>query len=330
MVVAESMEKTVSAPAASEPTTEPDLLVVSIDDVCGEISACLAPLERVRAVAEEMLHASRRDRWGRLGRLEPEDLTNNYATLSDEGVEVFSVIDAGGYEGHFKCNLLAFELAYRAGMRVPVISRCRGWAYPGPLAVARMVEGRTVSGGWARIADDASQTELDDALAAGRVMLLVGVGLGGRFGHMGLVEEIHELDRGPSGRLQRIEYTGWEANTDGADLRRRAWERGRFTTIHLIELVEPEADQGQVVPIGPPPDLPSVADAARLAPEALAAAALNPRRGAEAWSQGLRTDEGRPPRLPVAHSILGGETVFGPVVDVESLVSSRVSHENNK
>ena len=71
--------------------------------------------------------------------------------MGEGGLEVFSVLDAEGYAGFLKCNLLVFELAYRAGLRVPVMSRNRGWTYPGPLSVGRMLVAGEVVGGWAQV-----------------------------------------------------------------------------------------------------------------------------------------------------------------------------------
>jgi hypothetical protein len=271
--------------------------------------------ERMRAAAHELLEPSRAERWGRQGRLEPEDLSNAYATLADDGVEVFSVLDADGYEGFFKCNLLAFELAYRAGLRVPVISRGRGWAYPGPLAVARMIEGGGVVGGWARLLDGATLEQLLDAEGA---LLLVGVGVGGRYGHMGVVDVLHDIERA-SDAVTRVEYTGWEANVERASYRRRTWRLDRFAAIHLLALDEPAASERQVVVVGPPPDWPSLADARRVGPGALVDAALAPRQGP---GPRLAIREGELPRLPVAHTLLGEDARFGPAVDVERVLAA--------
>lgn len=323
-----SVTTSAEAPAEAEPR-----LVAADCDVDGPAGADAAPeaadearpppLERIRASAAEALAGGRAERWRREGRLGPEDLTNDFATRSEAGLEAFSVLDADGYEGFFKCNLFALEMAYRAGLVVPVISRVRGWTYPGPTAAARTVEALRVAGGWARVLDGEDLDALNGALSRGQAILALGVGGRGQYGHLGLVESIHALDRAPDGRLVMLEYTGWEANEDGAHHRRRRWGHGRFVTIHLLELLDPAAGAPQVVVLGPPPDEPSLADAERLDDAARARAAATSRRGdMSAFPDGTRIVEGAPPRLPVAHGLLGQDTVFGQVVDVDRVLEA--------
>lgn len=220
-------------------------------------------LGRIQEAAVDLLAPGRAEVWGREGQLGPQDLTNDHVTVTEEGVEGFNVLDANGFEGYYKCNLFAFELAYRGGLRVPVIGRGRGWGYPGPNGVAAQIERGQMDGRWAVTADAATDEQLARAREDGVAFMLVGEGREGRHGHMGLVDEVHRIDRDREGHITRVEYSGWEANGDGAHYRRRVWGTGRFASIHLLELRAPAPGEPQVVPMGAGPALPSLHDAAR-------------------------------------------------------------------
>jgi Rod binding domain-containing protein len=222
-------------------------------------------LERVRQAAGDML-SDRGWVWGRAGRLTPVDLTNDYVTREDDGVAAFNVHDAAGFEDCYKCNLFAFELAYRAGLSVPLMGRGRGWGYFGPDGIVRQVEGGRLDGRWAIDADGLDEAALERAREQGRPFMLVGEGRDDRAGHVGIVDEVHRIERDADGGIRRIEYSGWEANGDGAHYRRRTWGVGRFQTIHLLELREPRPGEPQCFPMGRPASS-SVLDTPRAAPD---------------------------------------------------------------
>jgi hypothetical protein len=237
-------------------------------------SVTLAPLDRVREAAGEMLETGRAEVWGREGELDAGDLSCSYASEHPDGLAAFNVLDSAGYRDALKCNLFAFELAYRAGLIVPLIGRARGWSYPGPDGLILMIEGggADVDGRWARLADGLSPEELGEATDAGRVFLIVGSGLRARPGHVGVIEQIHLLERTPRGRISRVEYTGWETSARGARHARFSWRPGRFFSTHLLELRAAAQGESQIVLAGDPPQCASLLDAERHDPRAAARA----------------------------------------------------------
>jgi hypothetical protein len=222
-------------------------------------------LARVQAAAEEMLAPERAHVWGRRGLLTPDDLTNTFAVFHDDGrVSGFNVLDAEGFADRYKCNLFVFELAFRAGLRIPLMGRLRGWGYPGPEELMRQIERGAFDQDWAAPADSLDYDALSEATSRGVPFILVGEGLEGRAGHMGFIDVVHRVEHDGIGRVLAVEYTGWEANGDGAHYRRRTWTVQRFTSIHLIELREPEETQPQCFAMGTPA-APSDLDAPRFA-----------------------------------------------------------------
>ncbi len=222
-------------------------------------------LERVQAEADRMLSPEVAGIWGLEATLTPQHLTNDFMTIEPNGIAGFNVLDAEGFDDGYKCNLFVFELAYRAGMRIPMIGRIRGWGYPGPNDVLRQVRRGRFYGGWAAIADHLTLDDLREAHELGAVFMVVGEGAEERAGHMGMVDEVHQIRHDGIGRILRVTYSGWEANGDGAHYRRRTWNLGRYSAIHLIELREPREDEPQCYPIGTGPRLPSDLDAPRFA-----------------------------------------------------------------
>ena len=222
-------------------------------------------LERVQAEADRMLQPEVAGIWGLEATLTPSHLTNDFMTIEPNGIAGFNVLDAEGFDDGYKCNLFVFELAYRAGMRIPMIGRIRGWGYPGPNDVLRQVRRGRFYGGWAAIADHLTLDDLREAHELGGVFMVVGEGAEGRAGHMGMVDEVHQIRHDGIGRILRVTYSGWEANGDGAHYRRRTWNLGRYSAIHLIELREPRDEEPQCYPIGTGPRLPSDLDAPRYA-----------------------------------------------------------------
>lgn len=230
-------------------------------------------LRRVQEVGAEMIDPSRAAVWGRQGRLTPQDLTNDFMTEGEDGIEGFNVLDANGFHDNYKCNLFAFEMTYRAGLRVPIMGRGRGWGYFGPHGVIRQIESGRIDGSWSLEADHLNVQDFERAREQGVPFMLVGEGRDGRAGHMGMVDVIHRIDRTPSGEIRRIEYSGWEANGDGAHYRRRTWGLGRFASIHALELREPAEGEPQCFVVGRGPQMPSLRDAERFEAERSGAAA---------------------------------------------------------
>lgn len=103
-----------------------------------------------------------------------------------------------------------------------------------------------------------------------------------------MVDEIHRIDRNNDGTIRRIEYSGWEANGDGAHYRRRTWGLGRFASIHVLELQAPAADSEQSFIAGGRPARPSLQDAPRYAArqEAHVAQGQNTLEGTQAEANG--------------------------------------------
>lgn len=220
-------------------------------------------LRQVQLAAEVMLHGEAGRAWGWPGRLTTEDLTNDFATFDSDGVRAFNVLDAEGFFERFKCNLFVFELAYRAGLRVPLMGRPFGWGYIGPAEVLRQIEREQFDRNWAYAVDEMEIDELREGTQRGIPFILVGEGSDGRAGHMGMVDEIHVLERNDEGAIHRVVYSGWEANGDGAHYQRRTWGLWRFDSIHVLELRDPEAGQAQCFPIDRGPTFPSDLDVAR-------------------------------------------------------------------
>lgn len=215
--------------------------------------------------AEAMTAPDVARRWSRDGTLGPEDLASSIATPVGEGVARFNVRDALGYQGYYKCNLFAFELARRAGYAVPVVGRGRGWGFPGADTVARdaAADGQ-VRGNWARIATGQSASLLDDGIRRGdRAFLLTASSPGERPGHMAVVERIRSIEYGTSGEVRRIVFDGWEAKPSGArHLTGRTWNvigneggtqpHNGFDLIEILELQRPGSGSAPERPISRP------------------------------------------------------------------------------
>ncbi|MGF1465931.1 MAG: rod-binding protein [Sandaracinaceae bacterium] len=209
------------------------------------------PTGRLQAAARAMLPGGRAPQWGQAGRLTEQDLASDFRTEGPEGPALFNVRDAAGFQGRYKCNLFAFELARRAGFMVPLVGRTRGWGYMGPDGVTRDAAAGTLRGDWGRVVTGESAASLDSAIVRGeRAFLLTGTSVRGRAGHMGIVERIHEVDYDARGAVERVVYDGWEGRADGArHLTRRTWNRygnpggrdarGGFEDIAIIELRRP-------------------------------------------------------------------------------------------
>lgn len=276
-----------------------------------ETSEQRSALERVRAAARELLEEGNPSLWGQDGQLTPEELSNPFLTLGIEGPEAFNVLDSDGYEGDYKCNLLAFELVYRAGLVVPLMGRGRGWSYPGPGVIIDQYEGGHFLGDWAYRVEDTELDELQSLRQLGVVLMIAGARLPGTPGHVGIVDVVHRVEQDTTGRLAFVEYSGWEATREGGSYARRSWQIGSYTAIYLIALRDPGPGEPQVLRFGFGPLRASQADALRHSPEGMTIG-----RGRD----GALVNRGRGlPELPVAHSMLGGESAFGRVVNVRSI-----------
>ncbi|MCC6876609.1 MAG: rod-binding protein [Sandaracinaceae bacterium] len=202
---------------------------------------------RLQAVARAMLPNGVAAQWGRDGRLTESDLASDFATQGSDGEARFNVRDAAGFEGAYKCNLFAFEMARRAGFEVPLIGRTRGWGYLGPDGVMAEVQ-RGIPSGWGRVATGESPESLDSAIVRGeRAFLVTATGAGDRAGHMGVIERVRTIDYDPDGSIRRIVFDGWEGRTTGArHLTERTWNRSGngggtdarngFERIEIVEL----------------------------------------------------------------------------------------------
>lgn len=204
---------------------------------------------RLAKAAAQMVAPEVSARWSRSGTLGPEDLASGIATPVGDGVARFNVRDALGYQGYYKCNLFAFELARRAGYTVPVVGRGRGWGFPGADTVARdaATDGR-VRGDWARVATGQSAAALDEGIRRGdRAFMLTASSPGERPGHMAVIERVRSVEYGPGGEVRRIVFDGWEAKPNGArHLTQRTWNvigneggtqpHNGFDLIEILEL----------------------------------------------------------------------------------------------
>ena len=157
-----------------------------------------------------------------------------------------SVENANGYQGYYKCNLFAFEVARRAGLAVPEDAR-------GTLLLSssnRLTQDASdgsLESGWAKVATGASPAVMQDALRAGEAaFLLVGSGRGDRHGHMAVIEQPKSIDYDEAGQIRSISFEGWEAQPDGAKhLSQRTWNRfgekgapGDRNNLERIEIIQ--------------------------------------------------------------------------------------------
>lgn len=215
---------------------------------------------RLQAAARVMTPRGVEAAWGVAGRLTTRELGAQFESQGPDGVARFNVEDAAGYQHCYKCNLFAFEMVRRAGFRVPLVGRTRGWGYLGPDGVMADAgtRTRTLRGNWGRAVTGERAESVDSAIVRGeRAFLLAGSATSGRAGHMGVVERVHQIDYDPHGRIERIVYDGWEARAQGAmHLRRRTWNRygnpggedarNGFSRIEIIELRRAGAEGGLI------------------------------------------------------------------------------------
>ncbi len=199
--------------------------------------------------------------WGREGTLSPSDLASDFHTVEAGGEAHFRVRDIQGYQGYYKCNLFAMELARRAGFQVPVAGGQHGWGYVGPDYVVRDAEDGEIRGDWATVATDASASALDSAIVRGdRAFMIAGSSDNGHRGHMGIVERVHEIERDADGQVTRVVFDGWESRPHGAmHLTQRVWavsghpggpgSRGGLGRIEILELQRPQGGERPEQPL---------------------------------------------------------------------------------
>jgi Rod binding domain-containing protein len=237
----------------------PRTLTLEPSSNAGQVPAqgVLADLQRA---ATAMLDGGGSERWSRDGTLTPADLASDFTTAAPGGEARFSVRDANGYQGYYKCNLFAFEMARRAGLQVPVVAREAGWGFPSSNRVTQDASDGSLAAGWASVATGASPAAMQDALLAGEAAcLLGGAGDGDRRGHMAIVQRPRSIEYDAAGEVQRIVFDGWEAQPNGAKhLTERAWnraghagepgDRNGLTRIEIIRLnrAEPGAAERPV------------------------------------------------------------------------------------
>jgi Rod binding domain-containing protein len=173
----------------------------------------------VDAAADGML-ADGGLQWSKAGQLTAADLGTVNAG-ADAGERARRTISsAHGYQGYYKCNLFAFELARRAGLDVP-------HGLPSSNQLAMDASDGSLTTGWAKVATGASPAAMQDALHTGEAaFLLVGQGHGERHGHMAIIEKPRSIDYDEQGKVRSISFDGWEAQPDGAKhLTTRTWNR---------------------------------------------------------------------------------------------------------
>jgi flagellar protein FlgJ len=205
---------------------------------------------RVRAVAGAML-ADRPDAWGQAGTLDHTHLqSGGIAVPVADGAARFSVSDAAGYRGSYKCNLFALELLRRAGAAVPVVPRGRGVGFPSASGLADRARAGRLPSEWGRVVSSSSAGDLDAHLQGGGTILIAGAAADAeRHGHVAVADRIHRVEHDADGRLTLIEYSGWEARPDRARYGRRTWRtvdgpRARGDVrggLSHIQLVSPRA-----------------------------------------------------------------------------------------
>ncbi|HKU40091.1 MAG TPA: hypothetical protein VJR89_18155 [Polyangiales bacterium] len=203
----------------------------------------------MQRAAADMLQGDAAARWAKDGKLESSDLPGLVAAPGGEARS--SVAGANGYQGYYKCNLFAFEMARRAGMQVPESIQSSN-------RITQDASDGSLDAGWAKVATGTSPAAMQDALRAGEAaFLLVGGGQGERHGHMAVIERPKSIDYDAEGQVQRIVFDGWEAQPDGAKhLKERAWnrmgnaggpgDRNGLTRIEIIQLSRPEGAGGMV------------------------------------------------------------------------------------
>jgi hypothetical protein len=271
-------EPVAEEPAAPAPTP---VAVAAVDDSVDAADGIAPPSsdERVAAqddpvaeAAAELLNESEVLHWSQAGVLGPDDLTIRIQTpVLDRNGELvghagFNLRALHGYRDAPKCNLLAFEIAFRAGFVVPLVGRALGWGFPASGMLADDAADGRITGDWAlvRRRPDARELNIDRELGAG--FLAVGsAAVEGRYGHVAVIDWIDGLELTREGEVQYLSFLGWEAKPgEGARYGqvRFASTAGdpdaRFEAIYILEL-RPAEPGNEVAVIGSRPLNPTAA-----------------------------------------------------------------------
>jgi hypothetical protein len=216
----------------------------------------------VSAAASGML-ARGGAQWAKQGKLAPEDFGTAGSPTAVGDAARRTVQSAQGYQGYYKCNLFAFELARRAGLDVPVTQQGSGVTFPSSNRVAQDASDGSLHTGWAKVATGASPAAMQAALHAGEAaFLLVGQGIGDAHGHMAVIEKPRSIDYDSAGHVRSITFDGWEAQPDGAKhLTQRTWNqagekatpgaRNGLERIEIIQLNRTAAERQPAPQVGP-------------------------------------------------------------------------------
>jgi hypothetical protein len=220
----------------------------------------------VAAAAAEIVGRGQSVRWSQRGSLGPGDLTIGVETTVTNrrgealGTARFNLAAVHGFKDLPKCNLFAFEVAYRAGFVVPLVGRPVGWGFPSSEMLANDALDYEMHGGWAHVLrrPDAQGINLDrenghalDAVARAAVT--------GRPGHVAVIDWVESLTLDRDGEIRVLELMGWEANSRvGAQYDRivfattTAYPGSRFDRVYVLDLREAVAgDELTLVGRGP-------------------------------------------------------------------------------
>jgi Rod binding domain-containing protein len=180
----------------------------------------------VSAAASGMVGASA-GHWAKDGTLTTQDLAPVDATEKAGASARATIQNAHGYQGYYKCNLFAFELARRAGLEVPLTQNGTQIDFPSSNRLTQDASDGSLNTGWAHVATGASPAAMQDALVAGEAaFMLVGQGHAQAHGHMAMIERPRAIDYNSDGSVRSITFDGWEAQPNGAKhLTSRTWNR---------------------------------------------------------------------------------------------------------
>jgi Rod binding domain-containing protein len=183
-------------------------------------------LASVSAAASGMVGATA-GHWAKDGTLTTEDLGPVDATAKAGASARATIQNAHGYQGYYKCNLFAFELARRAGLEVPLNQSGTQLDLPSSNRLTQDASDGSLNTGWAHVATGASPASMQDALGAGEAaFMLVGQGHAQAHGHMAMIERPRAIDYDSDGSIRSITFDGWEAQPNGAKhLTSRTWNR---------------------------------------------------------------------------------------------------------
>lgn len=264
------LEQSQSGPAAPTPATPPPTADLPALPSSAAVPEPEEGTDRVGEAGAELLRRSQASRWSLDGELTDEDLTIEVRTeVTDRRGEVlgeagFNLSAVLGFQGVPKCNLLAFEIAYRAGMVVPLVGRRVGWGFPSSEMLANDALDGEISEGWAAVRQrpEAETINLDRELGAG--FFVVGrARVHGRPGHVAVVDWVEELALDREGEVRVIAFMGWEANTrEGARYGRvvfattQAHPQARFDHVYVLEL-RPAEPGREVITLGDGPENPT-------------------------------------------------------------------------